>query len=387
MRKILISLKVEKLQLKFSSEEDVRLSTVIEELTEERGIDRSTISTVVTEGILAAYQKKYPSAHLSAVYNKKTNEINIVAEKKVVTSVQDEETEIALRKARSIDEKAEVGNTVSVPFEKPIGRIEILKAKQVISQRMREIEARIIYEEYKPKEGTVVNGIIHKCETSGITLKVHDVFAFLPKSRMLPTDKCIVGYNMRALLKEVVPDYSSESQLILDRASPQFLRILFELEIPEVYERIIEIKRIVRSPGYKAKVLVTSHDENIDPVGTCVGVGGSRIKPILREIGSEKIDIIPGDLPLTDLIKRSLKPAEVDRVEVENGAANVWVADDQRSVAIGKMGQNISLASQLTDVEIHLVRPEPAPDLDLEEGELQEEASVNESEVSEHSEE
>lgn len=289
----------------------MRLSTIIEELTEERGIDRSTLNTIVTEGILAAYQKKYPSAHLSAEYDKKTDEVAILAEKKVVSSVEDEDVEIQVRKARNIDSNVSIGDMLWVPFDAPIGRIEILKAKQVIAQRIREVEARLVYEEFKPKEGTIVNGIIHKCDNSGITLKVQGVFAFLPRSLTLPTDRCIVGYNMRALLKEVVPDAASESQLILDRTSPQFLRMLFELEIPEVYERIIEVKRIVRSPGYKAKVLVTSQDDNIDPVGTCVGVGGSRIKPILREIGSEKIDIIPGDLPLTDLIKREIGRAHV----------------------------------------------------------------------------
>lgn len=337
----------------------MKLSEVIEELVEEKGLDRSTLSQIISEGLLAAYKKKYPDIEIKVNLNKKADEIEILAGKEVASLVQDEDKQISLRKARSFNPEANLGDIVEVPFEKPIGRIEILKAKQIIAQKIRLIEAQIIYDLFKPKEGTIVQGIIHKCERNGVIVKIQDTLAFLPKSLSIPTDKCIVGYTMRALLKEVLPQPQNENQLILDRGSADFLKKLFELEIPEVFEKLVEIKKIVRIAGYKSKIIVTSNDKNIDPVGTCVGVGGARIKPILRELGTEKIDVIPLGHTLEDLIKSALKPAEINRVELtDNKSAKVWVDEDQRSIAIGKGGQNISLASQLTGVEIHLVKNE-----------------------------
>lgn len=355
----------------------VKLSHVIEELVEERGLDRNVLSSIVCEGMLAAYKKKYPDDPIDVVYNKKADEIEINANKVVVNVVENEDTQISLRKARGISPQATLGATIAVPFEKPIGRIEILKAKQIIAQRIRSTEAAAIYQEFKPKEGTIVYGVIHKCERNGATIKIGDTLAFLPKSLMIPDDKCIVGYSIRALLKEVLAEPRNENQLILDRSSPEFLHRLFELEIPEVFEKLVEIKKIVRSPGYKSKVVVLSHDKNIDPVGTCVGVGGVRIKPILKELGIEKIDIIAMARSLEDLVKDSLKPAVVNRVEiVDEKTAHVWVDEDQRSLAIGKMGQNIALASQLTGLAIHLVKNEKIESEATESQEEQQEEQV-----------
>lgn len=335
----------------------MKLSQVIDELVEEKGLDRSVLSAIIAEGMLAAYKKKYPDLPLKVTYNRKSDEIEVFIEKAVVNTVQDDATQISLRKARSIKEDVQVVDTLDLPFEGTIGRIEILKAKQVIAQKIRAIETSAVYQEFKQKENTIVHGIIHKCERNGITVKLQDTFAFLPKSLMIPGDKCIVGYTLRALLKEVLPEPRHENQLILDRTSPDFLRRLFELEVPEIFEKLVEIKKIARAPGYKSKVLVVSHDKNIDPVGTCVGVGGARIKPILRELGTEKIDIIAFNRSLEDLIKDALKPAEINRVElIDTKNAQVWIDEDQRSIAIGKMGQNISLASELTGMNIHLVK-------------------------------
>lgn len=337
----------------------VKLSQVIDELVEEKGLDRTVLSTIMCEGMLAAYKKRYPDLPLDVTYNKKTDEIEVTIQKTIVNAVDDEDTQISLRKSRALKESAQVGDVISVPFELPIGRIEILKAKQVIAQKIRSIEADAIYQEFISKQGTIVHGVIHKCEHSGITIKVSDTLAFLPKSLMIPGDKCIIGYPLRALLKEVLPEPRNENQLILDRASSDFLKYLFELEVPEIFEKLVEIKKVVRVAGYKSKILVVSHDKNIDPVGTCVGVGGARIKPILRELGTEKVDIIAYSHSLEDLIKDSLKPAIVNRVELtDDRNAQVWIDEDQRSVAIGKMGQNIALASQLTGVDLHLVKNE-----------------------------
>ena len=306
--------------------------------------------------MLTAYNKKYPDLILACSYNKQADEIDVTVQKNVVSSVSDEETEITLRKAKAINPEAQVGDSVMAPFDGSIGRIEILKAKQIIAQKIRAVEATKVYEEFKSKEGTIVHGVIHKCERVGAIVKVQDVYAFLPKSLMIPGVHCVVGYTIRALLKEVFPEPRNENQLILDQASPEFLQELFELEIPEVFEHLVEIKKIVREPGYKSKVVVVSHDKNIDPVGTCVGVGGARIKPILRELGTEKIDIIAEPGSQEEYVKEALRPAVVDRVSIDDGAARVWLNDDQRSLAIGKMGKNIALASALTGLKIELVK-------------------------------
>lgn len=338
----------------------MKLSHVIEELVEERGLDKNILSSIVCEGILAAYAKKYPELPVKVEHEKKTDEIKVLIEKDVVNSPEDEDIQISLRKARTISPNAQLGEKITVPFELPIGRIEILRAKQVIAQKIRSIESLAVYEEFKDKEGSVVHGIIHKVERSGAIVKLQqDTLAFLPKSLMIPGDKCIVGYAVRALLKEVLTEPRNDNQLILDRSSELFLQKLFELEIPEVYEKLVEIKKVVRIPGYKSKVIVASHDKNIDPVGTCVGVGGARIKPILKELGGEKIDIISWTDSKEELIRSALKPAEVRGVVlVDASNANVFVEEDQRSLAIGRMGQNISLASRLTGLNIHLVQAE-----------------------------
>ena len=346
----------------------MRLTEVIDELVEERGLDRDILSGIVCEGMLAAYTKKYPDLTLNVNFDKKTNEMVILIEKDVVNTVEDEDRQITLRKAKAIDAKADLDSKILVPFDGKIGRIEILRAKQVIANSIRRIEASAVYEEFKGKEGTIVHGTIHKCERGGAAVKIGDTLAFLPKSLMIPGEKCAAGYTIRALLKEVLPEPRNDNQLILDRCSDLFLQRLFELEIPEVFEKLVEIKKIVRTPGYKSKVAVVSHDKNIDPVGTCVGIGGARIKPILKELGGEKIDVIVWSDSPEILIRDSLKPAQINRVEIiDDQNCNVLLNEDQRSLAIGKMGQNISLASRLSGYNIHLVKSDTSSQKESEE--------------------
>ncbi len=342
----------------FEIKDRVKLVDIIDELVEEKGLDRDILGSVICEGMLAAYQKKYPDINLNVVLDPKTGEMNVLVEKEVISSVQDENRQISLKKARFIDKKLNIADHVWVPFEEKIGRIEILKAKQVIAGKIRKVEAAAVFNEFKDKEGDVIHGTIHKCERGGMVVKLDDAVAFLPKSLTIPEDKCLIGFPIRALLKEVLPEPKNDNQLILDRVSEKFLYQLFELEIPEIFEKLVEIKKIVRAPGYKSKVAVISHDKNIDPVGTCVGVGGSRIKPILKELSGEKIDIIVWNEEfLEELIKDALKPAQINRVElVSDRAAKVWLDEDQRSLAIGKMGQNITLASRLVERDIQLVQ-------------------------------
>lgn len=331
------------------------LRDVILELVDERGLNQSDLTEIIKEGVLAAYNKKYPEAQFRLTLDKDSG-LFVEILKTVVSEPDNETTQISLRKARFIKKAAELEDTMWLPFEEPIGRVEILKARQVIATKIRDIEAQSVFKEFEDKIGSIVHGTIHKVERNGISVMIRDTVAFLPKSCCVPEERYIPGRPIRALLKEIKTEYSTNGQLILDRASADFLIALLGIEIPEVYDKLIEIKAASRRAGYKSKIIVASHDPNIDPVGTCVGVGGGRIKPILKELGGEKIDVISWVNSKEELVKNALRPAEVNRVEIlDDKNARAWVSDDQRAYAIGKSGQNIGLASELLQMHIELV--------------------------------
>lgn len=332
----------------------MNLLKVIEDLVEERGLDKESVISAVCEGVLVAFQKKFPDAKLSVSFDSKAGELQAFIEKEVVTSSKDREDQISLRRAKVYYPKVKLGEIIEVPFEHKIGRIEILTAKQIIANKIRGLEQSAVYEDYKDKQGTIVSGTVYKRERSGFAVKMGEITALLPAEGIIPNEELRAGLPIRALLREVLPFSRGDYQLILDRSSADFVKKLLEIEIPELFEGIVEFKKVVRSPGYKTKAVVSSNSREIDPVGTCVGVGGSRIKPILRELGQEKIDLIGWTEDKEELVKNSLKPAEIDKVAVEDGYATVWLAQDQRSLAIGKMGQNISLASRLVGLDIQL---------------------------------
>jgi len=334
------------------------LHNVISELVDEKGLKKSDLSEIIKEGILAAYLKKYPEAILRVNFDK-SGAVVVETEKTVVTEPENELLEISIRKARFVKKGVALDEAIWIPFDGSIGRVEILKAKQVIASLIRDVEAMSVYNEFVEKQGSIVHGTVHKCENSGTTVMLRDTLAFLPRSLSIPEERHVAGRPIKALLKEVHSDFRSGGQLILDRSSGEFLTKLLELEIPEVYDNLIEIKAVARKAGYKSKIIVASHDANVDPVGTCVGVGGGRIKPILKELCSEKIDIISWVNSREELVKNALRPAEINKVEIVDKEATVWLNEDQRAFAIGKMGQNISLAAELLDVNIHLMSVSP----------------------------
>jgi N utilization substance protein A len=330
---------------------------VISELTKEKGLSVEQLHDIIKESLLAAYLKKYPDA-LLVVKTEKDGTFPIEATKVVVSEVENSLLEISLRKARHLNKNIEIGDQINVPFEEPIGRVEILKARQVIVAKIRDIEAQKVYNEFSKKLGKLVHGTVHKKERNGFTVAIQGVFAFLPQELMIPGEKYMAGRPIRALLAEVYDYHRGDGQLIIDRASGEFLKALLEIEIPELYDKLIEVRAIARRAGYKSKIIVSSNDSNVDPVGTCIGVGGSRIKPILKELGGEKIDVISWVNSKEDLVKNALRPAEINRVEILSPvSARAWVSEDQRAFAIGKMGQNVSLASELLDMNIELVTP------------------------------
>lgn len=333
----------------------MKLTDVIESLVEERGLDREKVIEIVCDGIRSAYEKRYSDIVFHALFNRKTGNLEIFSEKKVVTSVLDEDKEISLRKAKILEPSAQLDITMNVPFEDGIGRIEILAAKQIIAGKIRELEQLAVYDEFNDKIDTIITGTVHKRERAGFVVKIGEIMALLPHDCVIPGELIKMGHPVKALLREVSPIARGDYQIFLDRASAEFVKKLLEIEIPEVFEGLVEVKNIVRIPGYKTKIVVASRRSEIDPVGTCVGVGGARIKPILRELGQEKIDLIQWTEDLEKLVRSSLKPAEIDKVDVvDSNKVVVWLAPEQRSFAIGKMGQNINLASKLVGLEIQL---------------------------------
>lgn len=354
----------------------MKLAEVIESLVGERGLDREKVVEIVCDGIRAAYEKKYPEEAFQVIYNKKTGNTDVFVERVVVNAVEDELSEISLKKARSIVADAALDDLICVPFDDKVGRIEILTAKQVIAGKIRELEQLAVFKEFKDKEGAIVSGTVHKSERAGLSVNLGDVTALLSRENFIPGEALRVGYPVRALLKEVLPAAIGGYQLILDRSSADFVKKLIALEIPEVYEGIVEVKRIVRIPGYKTKIAVVTNSNDIDPVGTCVGVGGVRIKPILKELGHEKIDLVAWTENTEHLVASSLKPAEIDKVEIfEPGKARVWLSEDQRSFAIGKLGQNIALAARLAGIEIQLQEAARASATSFSDFEAREKAS------------
>lgn len=333
----------------------MNLADVIENLVEERGLEKEKVVSIVCDGIRTVYAKRFPSIDFVITFNSKTGNLEVFANKQVVSSVEEDDVEVSLRKARILEPNVEIGHVIRVPFDESIGRIEILTAKQIIAGKIRELEQLGVYNAFKDRKDTIISGTVHKKERNGFVVKVGDIVALLPKEGLIPNENIRIGHPIKALLKEVLSVARGDYQLILDRASADFVKHIIELEIPEVFEGLVEIKKIVRIAGYKTKAIVASTSKEIDPVGTCVGVGGARIKPILRELGQEKIDLIEWTESQEDLVCSSLKPAEIDKVEIiDDKKVIVWLAQDQRSYAIGKMGQNILLASRLVGLDIQL---------------------------------
>lgn len=355
LEKIVLKSSLKSAFLLYEGLKTVNLTDVIESLVEERGLDRDKVIEIVCDGIRMAYEKKFPDITFHVTFNKKTGNLEVSSDKTVVSAVTDDDYEISLRRARIIDPSVQLDQTISVHFDENIGRIEILTAKQIIAGKIRDLEQLAIFNEYSDKRDTIVTGAVHKRERSGYAVMLGEVLALLPHDAIIPGEQVKIGHPIKALLREVYPSARGDYQLFLDRASADFVKKLLEIEIPEVFEGLVDVKNIVRIPGYKTKIIVTSTRKEIDPVGTCVGVGGARIKPILRELGQEKIDLIQWSDSIETLVRSSLKPAEIDKVElVSDNKVTVWLAPDQRSFAIGKMGQNISLASKLVGLDIQL---------------------------------
>jgi len=327
------------------------LKRVIDQVSREKGVDREVLIKTLEEAVKAAAKKKLgPSYDLEVTFNEEMGEIEVFEFKDVVEKVTDEHVEVSLEEAHRIDPESEIGDSLGIKMDTDeFGRIAAQSAKQVIMQRLREAERNIVYGDYKDRRGEIVHGIVQRFDKGGIIVNLGRTEADLPLKEQIPKEVYKQGDRVRAYILDV-KQFSRGPQIILSRTHPNFLSALFENEVPEIAEGIVSIVQVAREPGSRAKIAVTSRDSDVDPVGACVGMKGSRVQAVVQELRGEKIDIVPWDPDPAKFICNALAPAEIIRVIVDEDdhSMEVVVPDDQLSLAIGKRGQNVRLASKLS---------------------------------------
>ena len=340
------------------------------EFKEAEHIDRPTLIKVIEDVFKTLLRKKYYSdENFDVIVNDQTGDLEIFQRREVVRDedIMNDDTQIELSEAKKMDHSYEVGDEVYEELTmESFGRRAILAAKQTLASRISDLKKNILLEKYKEREGEIISGEVYQVWKKEIML-IDDEGneLILPKSEQIPTDYFKKGESVRAVVKKVELRNNS-AIIILSRTHPTFLAKLLEIEVPEIMDGLISIKKIVREPGERAKVAVESYDDRIDPVGACVGMKGSRIHGIVRELRNENIDIINYTQNIQLLIQRSLTPAKITSMNIDDTAkyAEVFMKADQVSLAIGKRGVNIKLAQELTEYNIDVFRD------DLEEGEF-----------------
>jgi len=347
------------------------LKRLIEQMGKDKGIDKSIIIEALETAMLTAARKRL-GAHVDveAHYNEDAGEIEVFQFKTVVEKVLDTEVQISLEEARSsLDEEAERGDSLGIKIDaSTFGRIAVQTAKQIIIQKVKDAERDNIFEEYKDKKAEMINGFVQRFEGGNIIVNMGRTEGVIPMSEQIYRETYKRGERIRAYVYDV-KKITKGPQIILSRTHPGFLKALFEVEVPEISEGLIEIVNVSREPGKRAKISVKTKDKDIDPVGACVGMRGSRVQSVVQELRGEKIDIVPYSADPVTYVCSALAPAKVSRVfmDEENHSMEVIVPDDQLSLAIGKNGQNVRLAVKLTGWKID-VKSESMAVTQVEEG-------------------
>lgn len=332
------------------------LKRLIEQMGKDRGIDKGVIIEALETAMLTAARKKLGShVDIEARYNEEAGEIEVFQFKKVVDKVLDPDMQVSLEQARrNLDEEAQRGDSLGMKIEtSTFGRIAVQTAKQIIIQKVKDAERDNVYEEYKDKKGELINGFVQRFDGGNIIVNIGRAEGVIPTSEQIYREVYKRGDRVRAYVCDV-KRISKGPQIILSRTHPGFLKSLFEVEVPEIAEGLIEIVNVAREPGKRAKISVRTKDKDIDPVGACVGMRGSRVQSVVQELRGEKIDIVPYAVDNAAYVCSALSPAKVNRVimDEESRSMEVIVPDDQLSLAIGKNGQNVRLAVKLTGWKI-----------------------------------
>jgi N utilization substance protein A len=338
-------------------ETTLSIKHAIEQIVKEKGIDRNVVIEAMEQAVLTAANKKYRNTRdLEARYNPDSGEVELFEFVTVVEEVLDSYKEIDLEEAREIDPEVEVGDSLGEKLDASgFTRIAAQTAKQVIIQKVREAERETIFNEYSDRQWEIITGMVRRFEKGELLVDLGRAEAVLPSKEQMPREVYRPGDRIRAIITEIRMT-TKGPQIILSRTHPSMLAKLFEAEVPEIAEGIVEINAVVRDPGSRAKVAVSSNDRDIDPVGACVGMRGARVQNVVSELRGEKIDIIPWSEDIARFACNALSPAQVSKVFVDedNRTLEIIVADDQLSLAIGKRGQNVSLAARLTGCRIDI---------------------------------
>lgn len=347
------------------------LLSAIEYLSKEKGVTADVICDSLEAVLITAYKKEYDGNPNATVrLDRLTGDYSIVSPKTVVAEVADEENEISLEDARAIDKGYEEGDEILVDVTpKNFGRIAAQAAKQVMIQRLREAERNIVYDEFYGRTDDIITGIIQRIEQKNVYIDLGKAEAVLPYSEQIPTEEYTVGQRIKCYVVEV-RNSPKGAQIQLSRTHPGLLKRLFELEVPEIYDGVVELHSVAREPGKRSKIAVYSRDPNVDCVGACVGPKGARVQNIVMELQNEKIDIVKWDEDPAVYIANALSPAQVVSVTVDEDAKSsvVVVPDYQLSLAIGKAGQNARLAAKLTNWKIDIKSESQAEDGDVSAG-------------------
>jgi len=334
----------------------VDLNRVIDQVSKEKGIDKTIVINAVEEMMHSAARRTFGAErNIESRFNSELGEIELFEIKTVVETVANPSAEATIAEARAkYDPEAEVGDEILIKLDTAtMGRIAAQAAKQNLIQHIRDAERKQIFNEFKDRKGEIVSGIVQRFERKNMIVNLGRTEAILPEKEQIPHERYRQGDRIRALILDV--DLSEKGlAIILSRTSNDFLIGLFAQEVPEIYEGIVEIRQCAREPGGRAKVAVYSKDSDVDPVGACVGMKGTRVQSVVQELRGEKIDIVPWTDDQAELVCRALAPAKVSKVVIdeEEHAMEVIVPDDQLSLAIGKRGQNVRLAHRLTQWKI-----------------------------------
>ncbi|WP_457551618.1 transcription termination factor NusA [Desulfobacula sp.] len=337
------------------------IKRVIDQVSREKGIESEVLINTLKEAIISAARKKIgPRADIEVHYDNKTGEVEVFHFKEVVEEIEYSDSELTLEEGYEYDPECEIGDSLGIKIDtEEFGRIAAQSAKQVIIQKMREAERNAVYENFIQKKGKIINGIVQRFDRGSIIVNLGQAEAVLRPRDQMPRENYKRGDRIRAYVLDVLEE-SKGAQIILSRTHPEFLMELFKTEVPEVAEGIVTLRCAARVPGLRAKVAVSSMDSDVDPVGACVGMKGNRVQNIVQELRGEKIDIVQWSPDIARFVCNALSPAEIARVIIDedNQSMEVIVNDEYLSIAIGKGGQNVSLACEITGWHLEVTSEE-----------------------------
>lgn len=354
----------------------------LEDIEKDKGISKEILIEAIEIALLSAYKKDFGSKeNVSVEIDEESGEVMVFSKKKVVDQVSNEHYEITLDQALEIDSSVEEDDYLDIEVTpENFGRIAAQTAKQVVMQRIREAERDVLYEDYKRKEGEIITGTIQRFHKDNVLIDMGKTEALLPVSEQIPKEKYRVGSRLKLYVVEV-SSTTKGPRILVSRTHPALLKRLFEVEVPEIFDGIVEIKSVAREAGFRSKIAVSSYDNKVDPVGACVGPQGMRVRSVVEQLNGEKIDIVKFSEESKEFVANALNPAEVIDVEIDQDqkSAKVIVPDFQLSLAIGKAGQNARLAAKLTGWKIDIKKESEVKETEQQ---LEEETdSKNEEEV------